>query len=442
MSLIDLSKFLASIEGSVFIKTEPEVLDFTDKSIEKNILIFSSKNNNNPFVLSLSNIDFNSIISVLKNSIFSKGNKVICWNWKNLISYILYITKKFYVVDCALIDLKVIETYLGIKSKSPNSLSESLNRLKALIANGTWKEVENVYKNLHLPLMTTVLPSMETMGIIDTSSHNKLYSYYEINGQNNGRLKCSKSYSHGFVPHAMSDEFKQNLKTRNGDEIFMLFDFKGMEVYMLAWLSKDPLLLELCQTEDVYGSICKKIINENILKSSRELGKKIFLPVIYGQSTYSLSQECNIPINVAEAIYNKIHSLFPKCFDYVESYQHQLNELGYAKDFFGKRRTSFEVGKEYSVRNFAIQSPSSTVCLEKLTHLYFELKNKSDIAYTIHDGYVVYATKENWKSVYQTGFDILSSESTFCPGLRLRVTCRAGRNLNNLKLLSHRGEYA
>ena len=208
---------------------------------------------------------------------------------------------------------------------------------------------------------------------------------------------------------------------------------------MLGWMSQDLLLLDLCKSPDVYSALYEKIFDKKIeSKNDRELAKKIFLPVIYGARAYSISQRCGIAIDVAEKIIEKIDILFPVALAFVEGYQKQLQEHGYAKDIFGKRRTKFEEGKEYSVRNFAIQSPAAVVCLEKLTHLYFALKDKTDIAYTVHDGYAVYATKENWKTIYKIGHDVLSGDSEFCPGLRLRVTCRAGRNLNNLKSLGRK----
>jgi DNA polymerase I-like protein with 3'-5' exonuclease and polymerase domains len=220
----------------------------------------------------------------------------------------------------------------------------------------------------------------------------------------------------------------------------MVFDFKGMEVFMLAWMSKDPLLQELCKSPDVYNSLYEKIMDKKSDgKNDREMVKKFFLPVIYGQTANGVAGRCEIDISLAEQIVNRIGALFPVALAFVEGYQKQLQELGYAKDIFGKRRY-FEVGKEFSVRNFSVQSPAAVVCLEKLTHLYFALKNKSDLAYTVHDGYAVYATKDNWKTIYKIGREILSGESEFCPGLRLRVTCRAGRNLNDLKSLAHKGD--
>lgn len=437
MNFSELSKILSGLSGqNVFVKFNPEILDFTDKTILNDLLIFSDKQE---FRVSLTDSSLPVILSMLKLGVFNKDRKIIVWNWKNFISYVLAKTGKLFVPDGAIIDLKIIESYAGLKFKSPKNLVEALNRIKRIISEGIWKEIKPIYETFHLPLITTVIPHLETVGVNDTENNNRVYSYYEIDGQENGRLKCHKAYKDSFIPHAMTPEVKKSLKPRMQDDIFMSFDYRGQEVYMLAWLSKDPLLLELCEEKDIYVALYEKILNKQIIeKNDRDLAKKMFLPVIYGQSAYSLSQRCNIQLNFAETIINRINTLFPLALAFVEGYQKQVQELGYAKDIFGKRRT-FEEGKEYLVRNFAIQSPAAVVCLDKLTRLYFALKEKTDLAFSVHDGYVVYATKENWKSIYNIAFDILSSESAFCPGLRLRVTCRAGRNLDDLKLLARKG---
>jgi hypothetical protein len=431
MNYSDLSKVLAETTGqNIYVQFNPEIIDFTDKSVEPELQFFTQ---GKEFKIIVKEQSLPMILSLLRLSVFAKGMKVITWNWKNFISYVLAKTGKIYPVDGAIIDLKIIESYSGKKLNAPKSLVEAFNRLKDLITNGIWKEIEPVYKGLHLPLMTTVIPHLETVGVLDTNISNRVFAYYEIDGQENGRLKCHGAYQLGFVPHAMKPETRDIIKPRFHNELFMVFDYKGMEVFMLAWMSKDSFLQELCDTADIYSAIYEKIFDKKIEeKKDREFVKKFFLPVIYGQSTHSLALRCGITLDVAEMIVDRIKSLFPVALSFIEGYQRRLKEFGYAKDIFGKRR-KFEAGKEYSVRNFSVQSPSSVVCLEKLTHLYFSLKDKTDLAYTVHDGYVVYANKDNWKSIYKIGYDVLSGDSEFCPGLRLRVTCRAGRNLNDLK---------
>lgn len=426
-----LSKFVGT---NIFVTFEPEVLDFTDTKIPTMIL---HGQNGQVVQISLKDDLLLKLIPMLKLSVFVQNHKVIAWNWKNFISYVLAKTGKTCPIEAALIDLKVIESLAGRRLKCPKTFNESVNRVKDLVQTGLWKEVEPVYKAIQIPLITTVIPHLETTGINSVAQHKRLYAYYEIDGQENGRLKCSQFYKDGYVPHAMKPEFRESLKTRCDSEFFMVFDFRGMEVFMLAHLSKDPLLLELCKANDIYSDLYEKIIEPPTKeKKDREIAKKMFLPVIYGQSAYALSQRCGLSIENSELAIQKIHSLFPTALSFIESYQKQLAEHGYVKDIFNRRRSNFPEGKEYAVRNFAIQSPAAIVCLEKLNHLYFALKDKTDIAYTIHDGYVVYATKDNLKTIKKIAFDVLSGESDVCPGLRLRVTCRAGRNLEHMKSLA------
>lgn len=439
MDHYQLAKALSDLSGTnVYVFCNPEVLDFTDNSRIPELNILSQ--NGHTVRINLTSDILPILIPLLKLSIFSKGQKILAWNWKNLASYILAKTNKSISVDGAIIDLKIIESYSGKKNNAPSTLNEALIRLKDLISKGIWKEIEPIYKKLHIPLITTVIPHLENSGILDFSSGERVYSYYEIDGQENGRLKCSGFYKKSFIPHALTPENRKNLKPRYENELFMVFDYKGQEVYQLAWMSQDSLLLELCKEPDVYSALFEKIIAKKCEnKNEREFAKKMFLPIIYGQSAYSLSQRCGIALDASEKILERIETLFPVALAFIEGYQKQLKELGYAKDIFGKRR-NFEAGKEYSVRNFAIQSPSAVVCLEKLTHLYYALKDKTDLAYNVHDGFAVYATKENWKSIYKTGYDILKGESDFCPGLHLRLTCRAGRNLDNLKTITFKGD--
>ena len=437
MDLLKLSDILCKIEDqNVYFRFEPEILDFTDDQQIVDLFFFSS---DKQFTVSLSKDsvkDLPFIFEILRHSIFSKGKKVMTWDWKNFASYVMANTQKTFQIDAAIVDLKILESYSGLKSKPPKSLPDALNRLKKLIQSGIWKEIEPVYKKIHIPLMTTVIPHLETVGIGDWKIGKRLFAHYEIDGQENGRLRCFGAFKDNYVPHAMSDDQKKYLRPNNYDEFFMSFDFKGMEVYMLAWMSQDPLLLELCQKKDIYVALFERIFQKSCLdENDRELGKKIFLPVIYGQAAYSLSSRSGLAIDVAEMIIERIYNLFSTALSFVDNHQKQLLEQKFAKDFFCKRRYNFEEGKEYIVRNFSIQSPSSTICLEKLNKLYFALKDLTNIAYTVHDGYVVYVTKKNFKRVRKIGCEVLTSESEICPGLRLRVTCRAGKYLHNLKLL-------
>lgn len=422
---------------NVYLRFEPEVLDFTDKEARPELFICGSGGNQASIVITESN--FPRLFSILRLSIFSKGMRLICWNLKNFFSFVRAKGVQDFQIEAAIVDLKIIESYVGIKQAAPKTLAESLLRLKYLVNNGLWQEAQDIYRRVHLPLMTDVLPALETVGVLDKNRQSKVHAYYEIDGQENGRLRCWEAYKSGFVPHTLSQDQKAALQPLQFDELFMSFDFRSMEVAMLQWLSKDEKLGAILNVPDIYLELYEQIIGlECDGPEKREIAKKFFLPVIYGQSAFSLADRLNIGLTTAEQIVSRINVSFATAVAYVESHQKQVEETGLAKDVFGKRR-KFE-GREYRVRNFAVQSPASIFCLEKLIQLHRGLRGLTNVAFHVHDGYVVYATKKNWKEVFQKSHEILSSESEVCPGLRLKVACSAGRHLDSLKpIKKHEG---
>lgn len=421
-------KNIAEIGENVYISLKPEIFDITDPESEKILTIIGKT------TASINITKNNSIILFSLLQLSLKNTKIICWNYKNLVSYFLKTTNKFLNIEnSSIIDLKVIETYLGLKQIAPKTFPEAINRLKSIITE--YKESQLIYKNIHLPLITNVIPKLENIGILGKDK--KLHAYYEINGQENGRLNCTANFKDCFIPNTLNilAENGSNWMTNTNndkllpleDNFFMYFDIKNMEVAVLGHLSKDEKLQEILKQDNVYETICEIATNEK----DRIKGKKIFLPVIYGIGKQLLAKKLEISQENAENIIYKLKNHFPIAFQWVESYQNIAKEKGVCKDIFGKKRY-FDKNEEYRARNFAIQSPASTICLDKLVELN---KNINSIAFVVHDGFCVYATKNNWKQIFKIAYDILIKESNICSGLKFRVSCKAGKDLNNLRKL-------
>jgi len=277
---------------------------------------------------------------------------------------------------------------------------------------------------------------METAGLINVETRKVVYACYEICGQANGRLNSGLDFRDGYHPHSLGVDIKKKLKPRGLDELFMYFDFRHMEVSVLQWLSKDEQLGEALKEKDVYLEIYRLVVGRGAEeKEDRIKAKKFFLPVIYGQSAQALGHRLKLAPQTAESIVSRIHELFPKAISYTRQAHEQAKSCGFVQDMFGKRR-QFPKGEEYDALNFSIQAPASTICLEKLVKLHFALKGVTNIAYSVHDGYCVFANKNNWKKVFAVGYKTLTDATDLCPGLRLRVSCCAGRNLDSLKTIS------
>lgn len=440
MSIETLVDFLERRSGKiVYMRSLPEIFDFTDRDSSNTLEIVAQ--DGSTLSVSMDSRSLPLVVSILKLTVFSGDRKLLAWNFKQFCTFVAAKTGHVPQIDCAVIDLKVLESYTGNRGgTAPKTFSEAMGRLRRLVESGDYRLAENAYRNVHLPLMKLVLPTMEATGIIDSSRSLKVYSYYEIDGQENGRLKCHDAYRNGFVPHTMGEAVRESLKPLSYDDIFMSFDFRGMEVYVLANLSNDPMLSRLCIGQDIYCGIYEAITGQPCNDSAgRDFAKKVFLPVIYGQGATAVAARMSIPKSQADSVVGRIRSEFAVANEYVMDRERQLASSGFVRDDFGKVRRGFPPGKDYLARNFAVQAPASTICSEKLINLYFALKDKARIAYTVHDGYVVYVDKADWREIHSVALKILTAESSLKPGLRLKVSCRGGRNLNSLKAIRSRG---
>lgn len=358
-------------------------------------------------------------------------NKVLIgWDLKNLFSHVGNVLGLKYDLDSNLLDLKVLECFFGVFEKAPESFKTAQSRLVSIMQDANWDKLKYIYKNIYLPLITSVIPDIENAGIIHTKNRLKLNSYYEILGQVNGRSKCSKISDKSFNPHSINESDRELFRPAGFDEIFMYIDFNHQEVSMLQWLSDDPELgKNLATGQDLYNTIWRDITTLEPTPDSRRICKGIFLPVIFGQGAKSLSKRLEIPFDVANKLITKIQNKYSVALEYVA--KQIVKDDGYALDHYGKKRFFGE--QDYRIRNFVIQSPASTVCLHKLVMLHREIKD-ARIAMHVHDGYIFYVRPSDCRKVYNLSKDILESDDdNLYPNLKLKISCEIGKNLNDMK---------
>lgn len=416
----------------VFVKTEPEVLDFTDSVLNK--VIIHGLNSKIEVEVSSSNIA--PVMGILDATIFDKEviPRVYFWNFKSLASFCKYHTDKFTTPKNNLIDLKIVEAFLDIHKNSPDNFIEASNRVKFVFQNTDW---QSIYKSIHIPLAYRVLPSIETTGLINSEERRVEHSYYDIEGQRHGRLSCSKKFLRCFLPHSMGPDVRNSLKPKGYGLLFATADFKFCEVVVLQWLSGDLKLKELLDSgEDLHNKIYE-IVTGDVCNSEvkRKISKKMFLPVIYGLGSKGLSENLKIPESAAIKVKNNINSIFSTAVNWVSEKQKIAQSGGVVKDYFGRPR-KYDPNQAYLARNLVVQAVAATVCEEKMIDLWKALNStESKLVFSVHDGYGVVCSKETAKDTYKIMKSVLEKESKLCPGLKMNVEIKFGVNLNDMKVL-------
>ena len=231
MNFYDISWQIADLlETSrvVYLRTEPEVPDFTLRASFK-CVVWNLKQK---IEIDVNPENIILVMGLLDATVFNKElvDRIYTWNLKSFSTYLHSLVPKFVTPTTSVIDLKIIESFLGIKKNRPENLVEAINRTKIAVQNKSWQKI---YKSLHLPLALRVLPAIETTPLLNEKTRKPEYPYYEIEGQANGRMNCMKKYSSSYLPHNLGPDARRSLKPRGYGLRFASADFRHCEVTVL-----------------------------------------------------------------------------------------------------------------------------------------------------------------------------------------------------------------
>jgi DNA polymerase family A len=420
---VALAKFLEK-SSAIWFKYKPEVENFTiDLDIHISI---STKEADLDFDIPDDGIS--TFIGILQNTIFAKDRIVITWDIKKFFTYLKFRCPEFqFDIQSKIIDLKYSESFLGIRNKEPIKWSEVINRASKFISNS---DLRKISQYIHQPLVTEVLPAIETFGLINQEDSRWDYCYYELEEHINGRLKCKSLGNNFYLPHSWRQE-KKSKYSPGYEKKFIIFDYLHMEVSVFQWLSGDKVLGDIIKSgKDVYAGIYQILSNKQCTSDThRQFVKNLFLPVVFGMQSQKLASQLDISQKGAESLISKIYENFPTAMTWVEKQQGKFKESPFVSDCLGRVRKYEE---SYKIRSAVIQSPAAVICLEKLVLLHYQCKKLKLIA-SIHDAFVGIVEDKAVDYVVNEAKQLLESPSEFAPGLSLKVNCEIGSNLNELR---------
>ena len=426
---------LDCLSSTIFISTTPENQDFTDLSRSASLVIMADLKGENLRVdipLPKESKQLKETLGGISYHISRPDVTVIAWNIKSFFSFLTGRQIGFEFLS-KVYDLRPMERFNGLDEVCPKTFHEAKVRLGRLYRSSSWEKLHKVYQKVHLPLSTRVVPAMEACGMVDRSQKKVLYGHYDIEGQANGRLRCSKSFARGFSPHNLTPLDRDSFRASMPDYTLLYFDFKHMEATVLQWLSRDDALGELLD-QDLYAGIWEKITGLACTEKFRETCKNLFLPVIYGAGWAAIAKSLEVSENTAKKLVRGIYKAFPVSTSWASQCQTSIQNDGSVFDYFGRCRnfkTDF-----YKIRNYCVQAPASVICLNKLVKLYELVKNNKEICklvFHLHDGYGIMVDKRNWYKIGVLAKEVLEAEDDLAPGLRLKITCKKGDCLGKME---------
>lgn len=121
--------------------------------------------------------------------------------------------------------------------------------------------------------------------------------------------------------------------------MFGACDFSQAELRVLAYLSREPFLLQAYREgRDIHTEVTVAMFGENFTKEQRVQCKMFNFSYVYGGTEYSFAESAGLPVDVARAFVQRYNKVMPVANEWKRKQFQQLKEKGYVSTLFGQRR--------------------------------------------------------------------------------------------------------
>lgn len=183
--------------------------------------------------------------------------------------------------------------------------------------------------------------------------------------------------------------------------IFMDADYSQIELRVLAHMSDDEQLIEAYRMdEDIHRITASKVFHtpfEEVTDLQRRNAKAVNFGIVYGISSFGLSQDLSITPKEAKAYIDAYFKTYPGIKKFLDQMVEDAKEKGYCETMFGRRRPVPELrSANFNQRSFGervamnspIQGTAADIIKYAMVHVYDALKEKglkSKLILQIHD---------------------------------------------------------
>jgi DNA polymerase I len=224
-------------------------------------------------------------------------------------------------------------------------------------------------------------------------------------------------------------------------------DYSQVELRILAHVSGEPKLREsFARGEDIHTTTAAEVLGKDpatLTKDERNIAKMVNFGIIYGISSYGLSENLEIPRDEAQQYIDAYLARFPYVQDFIARTIEQAKRDGYVTTLFGRRRPVPEIrasnrqtrglGERLAV-NSVMQGTAADIIKVAMVDIHRRLVEEgraSRLVLQVHDELLVEAPEREVSAVK----DLLRAEmvAAFELDPPLAVDVGAGEDWNEAK---------
>ena len=141
----------------------------------------------------------------------------------------------------------------------------------------------------------------------------------------------------------------------SSDSVILSSDYSQIELRILSHMANIKSLIDAFNNNvDIHTKTASDIFNvkiEDVTKEQRRMAKGVNFGIIYGISSYGLSENLNIPVSVAKEFIENYHKTYPGIKDYMNNVIDEAKAFEFVKTLFGRIRTVKEINnKNYLIK--------------------------------------------------------------------------------------------
>ena len=222
-------------------------------------------------------------------------------------------------------------------------------------------------------------------------------------------------------------------------------DYSQIELRVLADLSRDAGLLESFNNGlDIHRATAARVLGipeDQVTPLERSKAKAINFGVIYGMSSFGLSEQLGISIKEADSYIRGYFENHKSVQEYMDDQVEFAREKGYVSTILGRKRYINEIkASNFNVRqqgerlamNTPVQGSAADIIKLAMILVYEKLKNyKSKLILQIHDELIIQVEKDELDEIKQLLKE--SMENAIQLQVKLSVDMHTGDNWESLK---------
>ena len=228
----------------------------------------------------------------------------------------------------------------------------------------------------------------------------------------------------------------------DNDSVILSSDYSQVELRIFAHMSKEENLIKaFVEDKDIHAKTASDIFHvpmDEVTKEMRRNAKAVNFGILYGISSFGLSEDLGIDINTAKEFINNYLETYPGIMEYMEKQKSEAYQYGFVTTLMNRKRVIDELNsKNYLIRssgermalNTPIQGTAADILKKAMVEIYNEFNKrglKSKMLIQVHDELVFNVLNSELEEVKEIVRDIM--ENTFKLSVPLKVDIEVGND--------------